>query len=127
MGIRRRASSSALGKWKRCWETPKVAFQALASGASDAQRRADSGLPGPPCHPTGNDASPVCHLDSFPDARNPSGLGEEREIGTLGVAWPTKAGQKEKGKMGQLLRPSPVSSASASILNSLRSVVCGFF
>ena len=91
-----------------CLETRKVAFQAPASGARDAPPRADSGLPGPPSHPPVNDASPVSHLDPCSPAQNPSGLREGQESGTQGVARPTTVGQP--------LKRSPVSSASAPIL-----------
>lgn len=92
------------GNGRVCLETRKVAFQAPTSGASDAPRRADSELPGPPCHPPGSDASPVCHLDPCSPARNRPGLGEERGTGTRGVARPPRPGKKRKGKGGAVAR-----------------------
>lgn len=41
-----------------------------------------------------------------PGIRLDWGMGEE--LAHLSVARPTKSGQKERGEMGQLLRPSPI-------------------
>jgi hypothetical protein len=90
-------------------------FQDLVSGARDAPQQADSGLPGPPCHPPGNDASLDCHLNLCSLAWNPSGLGEGRDTILQVLHSPPKMEQPESGKAGQLLRPNNLVSASTPI------------